>query len=81
MTPSVPDRPPGLRMTQNVLAPQSIGEDVWIVEETFSELQIPGVAKKLRRSELNTLHARRSDLQRPGAVRVPCQTSYTSIVG
>jgi hypothetical protein len=77
---SVPKPIPGLTIDNTVLPADVIGDDVWITEETFSALQIPGRLKPVRYSELVTMHAKTPDLADPSAKRVPCQTSYTSIV-
>lgn len=77
---SLPRPVPGLTVRHRVLPPQIVGDDVWLTEETMSELQIPGADKPIRYSELVAMHAQASDLAASRARRVPCQTNYTSIV-
>ena len=71
---------PGLVFEHHVLPPEARGDDVWFTEVTRSSVTMPG-GKPLRYSESITLHARRSDLERPGAVRATTNLSYTNVVG
>jgi hypothetical protein len=79
MTLSVPNPPPGFTLDHKVLASPGIGDDVWIVEQTITAMQIPRATKSQHYTEIVTLHARSSDLMEPDAKRVRCETAYDSI--
>ncbi len=70
---------PGLSLNHDWGPVKTIGNDVWLVEETFGKFQIPNASKSFRYNEIVTLHAKRSDLEAHGATHVPCRTEYQSI--
>jgi hypothetical protein len=76
---STPAAPPRLAYQHHVLPATQSGDDVWMVEETISAIQVPNKPKPMRYAEIVTLHARASDLRAPRAHRVPCETSYESV--
>jgi hypothetical protein len=76
----VPRSPPGLVASDRVVSSFRSGPDIWMTEETTSAFTLPGAAKPVRYSELVNLHALHTDFQAPGQKRVPCQTTYTSVV-
>jgi hypothetical protein len=76
---AMPATPPRLAYQHHVLPALQSGGDVWMVEETISAIAIPNKPKPMRYAEIVTLHARSSDLQMPGARRVPCETNYESV--
>ncbi len=71
---------PGVQFDHRVGPVETRGDDVWITEVTRTSLARPGQAKPFRYSESTTLHARRSELDAPGAMRVRCETSFTNVV-
>jgi hypothetical protein len=77
---TAPTGPPGLTLSDRVIAVQASGSDVWLTEQVSSAFTLPGAAKPVRYSEVTSLHALASDLSAPGAKSAPCQTAYTSIV-
>jgi hypothetical protein len=76
---SIPATPPRLAYQHHVLPALQSGDNVWMVEETISAIQLPNRPKPMRYAEIVTLHARASDLGAPGARRVPCETSFESV--
>jgi Protein of unknown function (DUF1838) len=85
LTPSlhmeVPRMPPGATMEHDIRAPEVRGDDVWFTELTRVAMQIPGGATPFRYNEVITMHARVADLENPALSRVPCEASFTNIVG
>jgi hypothetical protein len=77
---TIPKASPGLDFQTRVHPPQLAEDDVWIAEETLVAFQPPGAPKPARYTEFLTMHARRTDLETAGTKRVPCQTSYASVV-
>lgn len=77
---TLPSPPPGLTLDHRVLPAETMGDDVWMTEETFTSMSLPGRSEPVRYTEMLTLHARRSDLDAPGAARVPCQTGFLAVV-
>lgn len=71
---------PGLTIEHDVLPFVVRGDDVWVSERMRSAATIPGAAKPFRYSDNTVLHARRSDLMKPGATRVTSDVSYTNVV-
>jgi hypothetical protein len=76
----LPTRMPGVVSQDKVWPIQTSGDDVWITQDTRSAFTAPGAAKAARYNELVTLRARASDLARPGALKVPTEADWTSVV-
>jgi hypothetical protein len=72
--------PPGMTATDRVVSAFQSKGDVWMTEESFTAFQAPGMPKPFRYGEVVSAHAAAADLLQPGVKRVPCQTSYTSVV-
>ena len=77
---SLPKPRPGFTIEHEVLPFEVRGDDVWVTERMRSASTFPGAAKPFRYSDNTTLHARRSDLERPGATRVTSDVSYSNVV-
>jgi hypothetical protein len=77
----LPGGPPGLSMIHSVAPASVIGDDVWLLEETFVTISIPHMPLPVHFTEFVTLHARRSDLENPRATRVPTLTYYQGVGG
>lgn len=77
---SLPKPIPGLTIEHSVLPFVVRGDDVWVSEQMRSAAVIPGAAKPFRYSDNSVLHARKSDLMKPGATRVTSEVSYTNVV-
>lgn len=71
---------PGLTIEHAVLPFVVRGDDVWVSEQMRSAAAIPGAARPFRYSDNSVLHARKSDLVKPGATRVTSEVSYTNVV-
>jgi hypothetical protein len=76
----VPRSLPGLVARDRVVSSFRSGPDIWMTEETTSAFTPPGAAKPFRYSELVNLHALQTEFREPEQKRVPCQTTYTSVV-
>ena len=76
---TTPGAPPRLDYRHRILPPLRSGDDVWMVEETFSAIQIANRARPLRYSEVTTLHARASELSAPDVRKVRCEAIYESV--
>lgn len=72
-------RVPGLEMEHEVLPFDVRGDDIWLTERSRIATRMPGAAKPFRYSESNIFHARRQDLERPGATRVTSDVSFTNV--
>ena len=72
---------PGFKLDHRIDPPIVAGNDVWISEHAVSEAQVPGGGKPFRYTESVTYHAKRSDLEVPGAKRAPSDVNFTNIVG
>ncbi len=72
--------PPGLVSANRVISTLQSDPDVWMTEQTTGAFTPPGAPRPIRYSEVVTLHALRPDFRSPDVGRVPCQTSYTSVV-
>lgn len=70
--------PPGLVFDHHVAPPEVRGDDIWFTETTRT--RATGGGKPFHYSETSTLHARLSELARPGAKRVACETGFTNVV-
>lgn len=71
---------PGLTIEHDVLPFVVRGDDVWVSEQMRSAATIPGASKPFRYSDNTVMHARRSDLVKPGATRVTSEVAYTNVV-
>lgn len=71
---------PGLVFDHQVLPIEVRGDDVWITEATRTSAAIPGQPRPFRYSETNILHARRSELEKPGAKRVRTEVTFNGVV-
>ena len=76
---TTPGAPPRLEYKHRILPPITSGDDVWMVEETFSAIQSPTRPKPLHYSEVTTIHARASELSAPNVRKVRCETIYESV--
>lgn len=70
---------PGLQMEHDVLPFDVRGDDVWVTERSRTAIGFPGAARPFRYSESNTFHAKKRDLERPGATRVTSEVSFTNV--
>lgn len=70
---------PGMELAHEVLPFDVRGDDVWVTERSRTAVSIPGAPRPFRYSESNTFHARRRDLEAPGATRVTSDVSYTNV--
>lgn len=70
---------PGLQMEHDVLPFDVRGDDVWVTERSRTAMTFPGATKAFRYSESNTFHAKRHDLEKPGATRVTSEVSFTNV--
>lgn len=77
---TLPKPIPGLTIEHSVLPFVVRGDDVWVSEQMRSAATIPGAARPFRYSDNSVLHARKSDLMKPGATRVTSEVSYTNVV-
>jgi hypothetical protein len=80
LTLQVAKLPPGVAFDHRIGAPETRGDDVWLTEVTRTSGKAPGAARAFHYSESTTLHARASDLARPGVRRVPTETAFTNVV-
>lgn len=80
MTVEVAAPRPGMTFDHEIRAPQVRGDDVWFTEVSRVAMQFPGGARPFNYSEMVTMHARVRDLANPGAMRVPCEGSFTNVV-
>lgn len=71
---------PGLTIEHDVLPFLVRGNDVWVSEQMRSAATIPGATRPFRYSDNTVMHARKSDLMKPGATRVTSEVSYTNVV-
>lgn len=71
---------PGLEFDHQVLPFEVRGDDVWITEATRTSAAIPGQPRPFRYSETNIMHARRSELEKPGARRVRTEVTFNGVV-
>lgn len=76
----VPKMMPGTVMNHDIRAPEVRGDDIWFNEVSRVAMQPPGAAQPFRYSEMITMHARVSDLEKPDLPRVPCEVSFTNVV-
>lgn len=70
---------PGLEMEHDILPFDVRGDDVWVTERSRTAARFPGAARPFRYSESNTFHAKRADLEKPGATRVTSEVSFTNV--
>ncbi|WP_116969488.1 DUF1838 family protein [Blastomonas sp. UPD001] len=77
---TLPKPIPGLTIEHHVLPFVVRGDDVWVSEQMRSESLFPGASRPFRYSDNSVLHARKSDLMKPGATRVTSEVSYTNVV-
>jgi hypothetical protein len=77
---TLPKPIPGLTIEHDVLPFVVRGDDVWVTERMRSASMFPGATKPFHYSDNSILHARRSDLEKPGATRVTSDVSYTNVV-
>lgn len=75
-----PGLPPGMVVDHVIRDPEIRGDDVWLTEVTRTSMAFPGGKEPFRYSEMVTMHARASDLAKPGLARVPCEASFTNVV-
>lgn len=71
---------PGMTSEHYVRDAEVRGDDVWFTDVTRVASPIPGAAKPFRYSESVTMHARLSDLAKPGVMRVPAESNFTNFV-
>lgn len=71
---------PGMKLQHEVLPIQARGDDVWVTERIRSSAMFPGASKPFHYSDSTVMHARRHDLEKPGATRVTSDVSYTNVV-
>jgi hypothetical protein len=76
----VPRMPPGAVMDHEIRPPEVRGDDIWFKEVSRVTMQAPGAAQPFRYSEMITMHAKVSDLRKPGLARVPCEASFANVV-
>lgn len=76
----LPNPIPGLTIEHDVLPFVVRGDDVWVSEQMRSAATIPGASKPFRYSDNTVMHARKSDLIKPGATRVTSEVAYTNVV-
>lgn len=70
---------PGLQMEHEILPFDVRGDDVWVTERSRTAVSFPGAPRPFRYSESNTFHAKRHDLEAPGATRVSSEVSFTNV--
>ena len=76
----VPRMGPGTVMNHDIREPEVRGDDIWFTEVTRVAMPIPGGGEPFRYSEMITMQAQVSDLEKPGLARVPCAANFTNVV-
>lgn len=70
---------PGLEMDHEILPFDVRGDDVWVTERSRTAIRFPGAPRPFRYSESNTFHAKKRELEAPGATRVTSEVSFTNV--